>query len=115
MATFGSAGSINYPDKKALSEGHSMRSTCGSTRHSSLGDHKSLEAEALAEVRASGKAVGQWRPRRGTAGWGLVDWGGTLPFMPCLKAKSGHKIGGGLPVCLLPPRGSGSWVGAAAG
>ncbi|XP_066100497.1 SLIT-ROBO Rho GTPase-activating protein 3 isoform X3 [Saccopteryx bilineata] len=49
MATFGSAGSINYPDKKALSEGHSMRSTCGSTRHSSLGDHKSLEAEALAE------------------------------------------------------------------
>uniref|UniRef100_A0A8D1KAM1 SLIT-ROBO Rho GTPase activating protein 3 n=1 Tax=Sus scrofa TaxID=9823 RepID=A0A8D1KAM1_PIG len=49
MATFGSAGSINYPDKKALSEGHSVRSTCGSTRHSSLGDHKSLEAEALAE------------------------------------------------------------------
>lgn len=52
MATFGSAGSINYPDKKALTEGLSMRSTCGSTRHSSLGDHKSLEAEALAEVRA---------------------------------------------------------------
>ncbi|XP_072454684.1 SLIT-ROBO Rho GTPase-activating protein 3 isoform X1 [Notamacropus eugenii] len=49
MATFGSAGSINYPDKKALSDGHSLRSTCGSTRHSSLGDHKSLEAEALAE------------------------------------------------------------------
>ncbi|XP_004443470.1 PREDICTED: SLIT-ROBO Rho GTPase-activating protein 3 isoform X2 [Ceratotherium simum simum] len=49
MATFGSAGSINYADKKALSEGHSTRSTCGSTRHSSLGDHKSLEAEALAE------------------------------------------------------------------
>ncbi|XP_040850819.1 SLIT-ROBO Rho GTPase-activating protein 3 isoform X2 [Ochotona curzoniae] len=49
MATFGSAGSINYPDKKALSEGHSVRSTCGSTRHSSLGDHRSLEAEALAE------------------------------------------------------------------
>ncbi|XP_034368218.1 SLIT-ROBO Rho GTPase-activating protein 3 isoform X3 [Arvicanthis niloticus] len=49
MATFGSAGSINYPDKKALTEGISMRSTCGSTRHSSLGDHKSLEAEALAE------------------------------------------------------------------
>ncbi|XP_022420340.1 SLIT-ROBO Rho GTPase-activating protein 3 isoform X3 [Delphinapterus leucas] len=49
MATFGSAGSINYPDKKVLSEGHCIRSTCGSTRHSSLGDHKSLEAEALAE------------------------------------------------------------------
>uniref|UniRef100_A0A4X2KPY9 SLIT-ROBO Rho GTPase-activating protein 3 n=1 Tax=Vombatus ursinus TaxID=29139 RepID=A0A4X2KPY9_VOMUR len=49
MATFGSAGSINYPDKKVLSDGHPLRSTCGSTRHSSLGDHKSLEAEALAE------------------------------------------------------------------
>ncbi|KAM7170583.1 SLIT-ROBO Rho GTPase-activating protein 3 isoform 2-T2 [Macrochelys suwanniensis] len=49
MATFGSAGSINYPDRKALSDGHPLRSTCGSTRHSSLGDQKSLEAEALAE------------------------------------------------------------------
>ncbi|XP_043837940.1 LOW QUALITY PROTEIN: SLIT-ROBO Rho GTPase-activating protein 3 [Dromiciops gliroides] len=49
MATFGSAGSINYPDKKPLADGHPLRSTCGSTRHSSLGDHKSLEAEALAE------------------------------------------------------------------
>uniref|UniRef100_A0A8C5VJT0 SLIT-ROBO Rho GTPase-activating protein 1 n=1 Tax=Microcebus murinus TaxID=30608 RepID=A0A8C5VJT0_MICMU len=48
MATFGSAGSINYPDRKALSEGHPLRPG-GSTRHSSLGDHKSLEAEALAE------------------------------------------------------------------
>nr|XP_051687909.1 SLIT-ROBO Rho GTPase-activating protein 3 isoform X4 [Oryctolagus cuniculus] len=63
MATFGSAGSINFPDKKALSEAHSMRSTCGSTRHSSLGDHKSLEAEALAEVRAS-----QGPPTRGRGG-----------------------------------------------
>uniref|UniRef100_A0A8C2YHD6 SLIT-ROBO Rho GTPase activating protein 3 n=1 Tax=Coturnix japonica TaxID=93934 RepID=A0A8C2YHD6_COTJA len=51
MATFGSAGSINFPDRKALSDGHPLRSTCGSTRHSSLGDQKSLEAEALAEVR----------------------------------------------------------------
>lgn len=67
MATFGSAGSINYPDKKALSEGHSMRSTCGSTRHSSLGDHKSLEAEALAEVRAGGKQAGLAEsPKRGS-------------------------------------------------
>ncbi|XP_071612490.1 SLIT-ROBO Rho GTPase-activating protein 3 isoform X2 [Heliangelus exortis] len=49
MATFGSAGSINFPDRKALSEGHPLRPACGSTRHSSLGDHKSLEAEALAE------------------------------------------------------------------
>ncbi|KAG8516873.1 SLIT-ROBO Rho GTPase-activating protein 3 [Galemys pyrenaicus] len=49
MATFGSAGSINHPDKKALSEGHPVRAAGGSTRHSSLGDHKSLEAEALAE------------------------------------------------------------------
>lgn len=81
MATFGSAGSINYPDKKALSEGHSMRSTCGSTRHSSLGDHKSLEAEALAEVRASGKAG--WASREPQRGGrvGATDWGATLPFM----------------------------------
>ncbi|XP_064523158.1 SLIT-ROBO Rho GTPase-activating protein 3 isoform X2 [Pseudopipra pipra] len=49
MATFGSAGSINFPDRKALADGHPLRSTCGSTRHSSLGDQKSLEAEALAE------------------------------------------------------------------
>lgn len=75
MATFGSAGSINYPDKKALSEGHSVRSTCGSTRHSSLGDHKSLEAEALAEVRANRE------PQKGQKG-GPADWGATCPFMP---------------------------------
>ncbi|XP_061474506.1 SLIT-ROBO Rho GTPase-activating protein 3 isoform X2 [Rhineura floridana] len=49
MATFGSAGSINYPDRKALIDGHPLRPTCSSTRHSSLGDQKSLEAEALAE------------------------------------------------------------------
>uniref|UniRef100_A0A8C6YK14 SLIT-ROBO Rho GTPase-activating protein 3 n=2 Tax=Elapinae TaxID=42168 RepID=A0A8C6YK14_NAJNA len=49
MATFGSAGSINYPDRKTLGDGHQLRSTCSSTRHSSLGDQKSLEAEALAE------------------------------------------------------------------
>lgn len=74
MATFGSAGSINYPDKKALTEGLSMRSTCGSTRHSSLGDHKSLEAEALAEVRAPQKTV---RPVRHPVGQrvGSAEWG----------------------------------------
>lgn len=73
MATFGSAGSINYPDKKALAEGLSMRSTCGSTRHSSLGDHKSLEAEALAEVRAPQKPV---RPVRHPVGQGVgtTEW-----------------------------------------
>nr|XP_030139323.1 SLIT-ROBO Rho GTPase-activating protein 3 isoform X2 [Taeniopygia guttata] len=49
MATFGSAGSINFPDRKGLADSHPLRSTCGSTRHSSLGDQKSLEAEALAE------------------------------------------------------------------
>uniref|UniRef100_A0A8C9NSR1 SLIT-ROBO Rho GTPase activating protein 3 n=1 Tax=Serinus canaria TaxID=9135 RepID=A0A8C9NSR1_SERCA len=54
MATFGSAGSINFPDRKALADSHPLRSTCGSTRHSSLGDQKSLEAEALAEVRGLG-------------------------------------------------------------
>ncbi|XP_044023133.1 SLIT-ROBO Rho GTPase-activating protein 3 isoform X2 [Siniperca chuatsi] len=47
--TFGSAGSINYPDRKAYPEGHPLRPVPGATRHSSLGDHKSLETEALAE------------------------------------------------------------------
>lgn len=80
MATFGSAGSINYPDKKALAEGLSMRSTCGSTRHSSLGDHKSLEAEALAEVRASQKRV---RPVRHPVGQrvGNDEWGVTVALV----------------------------------
>lgn len=49
LATFGSAGSI-YPDRKAYPEGHPLRPVPGTTRHSSLGDHKSLETEALAEV-----------------------------------------------------------------
>ncbi|KAG9468884.1 hypothetical protein GDO78_021751 [Eleutherodactylus coqui] len=49
MATFGSAGSINYPERKGLNDGIPLRSVTGGTRHSSLGDHKSLEAEALAE------------------------------------------------------------------
>ncbi|KAG8549601.1 hypothetical protein GDO81_020540 [Engystomops pustulosus] len=49
MATFGSAGSINYPERKGLNDGMPLRSVTGGTRHSSLGDHKSLEAEALAE------------------------------------------------------------------
>lgn len=49
LGTFGSAGSI-YPDRKAYPEGHPLRPVAGATRHSSLGDHKSLEAEALAEV-----------------------------------------------------------------
>lgn len=51
LGTFGSAGSINYLDRKAYPEGHPLRPLPGATRHSSLGDHKSLEAEALAEVR----------------------------------------------------------------
>uniref|UniRef100_A0A8C4SZB0 SLIT-ROBO Rho GTPase-activating protein 3 n=1 Tax=Erpetoichthys calabaricus TaxID=27687 RepID=A0A8C4SZB0_ERPCA len=49
MAMFGSAGSINYSERRPLADGHPLRQTPGSTRHSSLGDHKSLEAEALAE------------------------------------------------------------------
>uniref|UniRef100_A0A3P9IU81 SLIT-ROBO Rho GTPase-activating protein 1 n=1 Tax=Oryzias latipes TaxID=8090 RepID=A0A3P9IU81_ORYLA len=48
LGTFGSAGSINYPDRKAYPEGHPLR-PAGATRHSSLGDHKTLETEALAE------------------------------------------------------------------
>lgn len=51
LGTFGSAGSINYPDRKAYPEGHPLRQVPGATRHSSLGDHKTLETEALAEVR----------------------------------------------------------------
>uniref|UniRef100_A0A7N6BND2 SLIT-ROBO Rho GTPase activating protein 3 n=1 Tax=Anabas testudineus TaxID=64144 RepID=A0A7N6BND2_ANATE len=51
LGTFGSAGSINYGDRKAYPEGHPLRPVPGATRHSSLGDHKSLETEALAEVR----------------------------------------------------------------
>ncbi|XP_078399948.1 SLIT-ROBO Rho GTPase-activating protein 3 isoform X1 [Cetorhinus maximus] len=49
LATFGSAGSINYPDRKNIGDSHPMRQTSLSTRHSSLGDHKALETEALAE------------------------------------------------------------------
>ncbi|XP_035243645.1 SLIT-ROBO Rho GTPase-activating protein 3 isoform X2 [Anguilla anguilla] len=49
LGTFGSVGSINYPERKVYPEGHPLRPTPGATRHSSLGDHKSLEAEALAE------------------------------------------------------------------
>lgn len=50
LGTFGSAGSINYADRKAYPEGHPLRPVAGATRHSSLGDHKSLGAETLAEV-----------------------------------------------------------------
>uniref|UniRef100_A0A8C5ESE9 SLIT-ROBO Rho GTPase activating protein 3 n=1 Tax=Gouania willdenowi TaxID=441366 RepID=A0A8C5ESE9_GOUWI len=49
LGTFGSAGSINHPDRKVYPEGHPLRPVPGATRHSSLGDHKALEAEALAE------------------------------------------------------------------
>ncbi|XP_057702123.1 SLIT-ROBO Rho GTPase-activating protein 3 isoform X2 [Corythoichthys intestinalis] len=49
LGTFGSAGSINYPERKNYPEGHPLRPMSGATRHSSLGDHKALEAEALAE------------------------------------------------------------------
>uniref|UniRef100_A0A3Q3N6Z0 SLIT-ROBO Rho GTPase-activating protein 3 n=1 Tax=Mastacembelus armatus TaxID=205130 RepID=A0A3Q3N6Z0_9TELE len=49
LGTFGSAGSINYSERKAYPEGHPLRPVPGATRHSSLGDHKSLETEALAE------------------------------------------------------------------
>uniref|UniRef100_A0A667YBZ8 SLIT-ROBO Rho GTPase activating protein 3 n=1 Tax=Myripristis murdjan TaxID=586833 RepID=A0A667YBZ8_9TELE len=49
LTTFGSAGSINHPDRKAFADSHSQRSSPSTTRHASLGDHKTLEAEALAE------------------------------------------------------------------
>lgn len=50
LTTFGSAGCINHPDRKAFIDSHSQRSSPSTTRHASLGDHKALEAEALAEV-----------------------------------------------------------------
>jgi len=50
LTTFGSAGSINHPDRKAFVESHSQRSSPSTTRHASLGDHKAFEAEALADV-----------------------------------------------------------------
>ncbi|XP_056251688.1 SLIT-ROBO Rho GTPase-activating protein 3-like isoform X2 [Seriola aureovittata] len=49
LTTFGSAGCINHPDRKAFIDSHSQRSSPSTTRHASLGDHKALEAEALAE------------------------------------------------------------------
>ncbi|XP_036388860.1 SLIT-ROBO Rho GTPase-activating protein 3-like isoform X2 [Megalops cyprinoides] len=49
LGTFGSAGNVNYPNRKAYPEGHPLRPAPSTTRHSSLGDPKSLEAEALAE------------------------------------------------------------------
>lgn len=51
LGTFGSAGSINHPERKTYPEGHPLRPGPGATRHSSLGDPKSLETEALAEVQ----------------------------------------------------------------
>lgn len=50
LTTFGSLG--NHPDRKAFVDSHSQRSSPSTTRHASLGDHKALEAEALAEVSA---------------------------------------------------------------
>uniref|UniRef100_A0A8C5CPF9 SLIT-ROBO Rho GTPase activating protein 3 n=1 Tax=Gadus morhua TaxID=8049 RepID=A0A8C5CPF9_GADMO len=47
LGTFGSAGSINHPERKAYPEGHPLRPVPGNTRHSSLGDHKGLETDAL--------------------------------------------------------------------
>ncbi|XP_074501564.1 SLIT-ROBO Rho GTPase-activating protein 3-like isoform X1 [Sebastes fasciatus] len=49
LAAFGSAGCINHPDRKAFVDSLSQRSSPSTTRHASLGDHKTLEAEALAE------------------------------------------------------------------
>lgn len=57
LTTFGSSGSINHPDRKAFIDSHSQRSSPGTTRHASLGDHKALEAEALAEVRGGNKLL----------------------------------------------------------
>uniref|UniRef100_A0A7N8Y865 SLIT-ROBO Rho GTPase-activating protein 3-like n=1 Tax=Mastacembelus armatus TaxID=205130 RepID=A0A7N8Y865_9TELE len=49
LTTFGSAGCVNLPDRQAFVDSHLQRSSPSSIRHASLGDHKALEAEALAE------------------------------------------------------------------
>ncbi|XP_031699536.1 SLIT-ROBO Rho GTPase-activating protein 3-like isoform X1 [Anarrhichthys ocellatus] len=49
LAAFGSAGCINHSDRRAFVDSHSQRSSHSTTRHASLGDHKTLEAEALNE------------------------------------------------------------------
>ncbi|XP_068598970.1 SLIT-ROBO Rho GTPase-activating protein 3-like [Brachionichthys hirsutus] len=49
LNTFGGAGSVNHPDRKTFVNSHVQRSSPSGTRHASLGDHKALEAEALAE------------------------------------------------------------------
>ncbi|KAG7249559.1 hypothetical protein CRUP_022819, partial [Coryphaenoides rupestris] len=55
VAGAGAGGGGGHPDRKVLSDSHSQRSSQrsspGGTRHTSLGDHKTLEAEAMAEVR----------------------------------------------------------------
>lgn len=43
LTTFG-------PDRKTFIDSHAQRSSPSTTRHASLGDHKTFEAEALAEV-----------------------------------------------------------------
>ncbi|XP_068170454.1 SLIT-ROBO Rho GTPase-activating protein 3-like isoform X2 [Antennarius striatus] len=49
LTTFAGAGCVNHPDRKAFVNSHVQRSSPSTTRHASLGDHKALEAEALAE------------------------------------------------------------------
>ncbi|XP_029008085.1 SLIT-ROBO Rho GTPase-activating protein 3-like isoform X2 [Betta splendens] len=44
LTTFGA-----HPERKAFVNSHAQRSSPGAIRHTSLGDHKALEAEALAE------------------------------------------------------------------
>uniref|UniRef100_A0A8C9WQE2 SLIT-ROBO Rho GTPase activating protein 3 n=1 Tax=Scleropages formosus TaxID=113540 RepID=A0A8C9WQE2_SCLFO len=49
LGTFGSTGSVHFSDRRAYPEVHPLKAEHNSGRHSSLGDHKSLETEALAE------------------------------------------------------------------
>lgn len=51
LTTFGSAGCISHPERKAFVESLAQRSSPITTRHASLGDPKAFETEALAEVR----------------------------------------------------------------
>lgn len=51
LTTFGSASCVSQPDRKVYIDSQAQRPSPITTRHASLGDHKALEAEALAEVR----------------------------------------------------------------
>ncbi|MEQ2208935.1 hypothetical protein XENOCAPTIV_019891 [Xenoophorus captivus] len=81
LTTFGSSGSINHPNRKAFVDSHSQRSSPSTTRHASLGDHKALEAEALAEAPAC---------QASATGSSDRTWPGTAPLQQLQLFWSGQ-------------------------